>query len=163
MEKRVFKSNFLKGAVCAALAALLCAALLTCSNAAGGSDAPSSQQSVSSSSRKPGYVTLTGTVSVSGAVPQILADTPDASDNDASRSAHPRIDVSGETATMEYFATATCGSDVVNGTFGSGAEAKKFGLELAASKTWSIVVGVRSKTAGDDGKKRSIWSRPLGR
>lgn len=160
MEKRVFKSNFLKGAVCAALAALLCAALLTCSNAAGGSDAPSSQQSVSSSSRKPGYVTLTGTVSVSGAVPKILADTPDASDNDASRSAHPRIDVSGETATMEYFATATCGSDVVNGTFGSGAEAKKFGLELAASKTWSIVVGVRSKTAGDDGKKKVYLESP---
>ena len=161
MEKRVFKSNFLKGAVYAALAALLCAALLTCSNAAGGSDAPSSQQSVSSSSRKPGYVTLTGTVSVSGAVPKILADTPDASDNDASRSAHPRIDASGADATMEYFATATCGSDVVNGTFGSGREAKKFGIELAASKTWSVVVGVRSKTPDAEGNKKIyLQSKP---
>lgn len=164
MEKRVFKSNFLKGAVCAALAVLLCAALLTCSNAAGGSDAPSSQQSVSSSSRKPGYVTLTGTVSVSGAVPQILADTPDASDNSQnglSRSAYPGIDASGADATMEYFATATCGSDVVNGTFGSGREAKKFGIELAASKTWSVVVGVRSKTPDAEGNKKIyLQSKP---
>ena len=164
MEKRVFKSNFLKGAVCAALAALLCAALLTCSNSAGGSDAPSSQQSVSSSSRKSGYVTLTGTVSVSGAVPQILADTPDASgnaENGLSRSAYPGIDASGADATMEYFATATCGSDVVNGTFGSGIEAKKFGIELAASKTWSVVVGVRSKTADAEGNKKIyLQSKP---
>ncbi len=164
MEKRVFKSNFLKGAVCAALAALLCAALLTCSNAAGGSDAPSSQQSVSSSNRKPGYVTLTGTVSVSGAVPQILADTPDASDNSQnglSRSAYPGINASGADATMEYFATATCGSDVVNGTFGSGREAKRFGIELAASKTWSVVVGVRSKTADAEGNKKIyLQSKP---
>ena len=164
MEKRVFKSNFLKGAVYAAACVLLCAALLTCSNSAGGSEAPVSQKDSPVISSRPGYVILNGTVSASGAVPQILSDAPDSSDNaenGLSRSAYPGIDASGADATMEYFATATCGSDVVNGTFGSGREAKKFGIELAASKTWSVVVGIRSKTVDAEGNKKIyLQSKP---
>ncbi|MEE3436480.1 MAG: hypothetical protein VZQ47_13100, partial [Treponema sp.] len=139
-------------------------ALLTCSNSAGGSDAPVSQKDSPLVSSRPGYVILNGTVSASGAVPQILADTPSSSENSQnglSRSAYPGIDASGADATMEYFATATCGNDVVNGTFGSGAEAKKFGIELAASKTWSVVVGVRSKTPDAEGNKKIyLQSKP---
>lgn len=164
MEKRVFNANFLKGAVCAALAALLCATLLTCSNSAGGSDAPVSQKDSPLISSRPGYVILNGTVNASGAVPQILADTPDSSENenDLSRSARPGIDASGADATMEYFATATCdGLEPVNGVFGTGADAKKFGIELLADKTWSVVVGVRSKTPDEEGNKKIyLQSKP---
>ncbi|GEM_PF-2329624 len=164
MEKRFFNALFVKGALFSALVAFFCAALLTCSNSAGGSDAPVSQKDSPLISSRPGYVILNGTVSASGAVPQILADTPSSSENSQnglSRSAYPGIDASGADATMEYFATATCGNDVVNGTFGSGSEAKKFGIELAASKTWSVVVGVRSKTADAEGNKKIyLQSKP---
>lgn len=164
MEKRFFNALFVKGALFSALVAFFCAALLTCSNSAGGSDAPVSQKDSPLISSRPGYVILNGTVSASGAVPQILSDAPGSScnsQNELSRSAYPGIDASGADATMEYFATATCGSDVVNGTFGSGSEAKKFGIELAASKTWSVVVGVRSKTADAEGNKKIyLQSKP---
>ncbi len=154
MKKRVFF---------AVLALFSFAAFFSCSNAAGGSDSESSKPSSASASKKPGYVTLTGTVSVSGAVPKILSDNYDSSSDNAgvSRSAQPGLDVSGASASMEYFATATCGGDVSEGVFGSGAEAKKFGLELAAEKTWSIVVGVRSKTADAEGNKKIyLQSKP---
>ena len=164
MEKRFFNALFVKGALFSALVAFFCAALLTCSNSAGGSDAPVSQKDSPLISSRPGYVILSGTVSASGAVPQILSDAQGSSENSQnglSRSAYPGIDASGADATMEYFATATCGSDVVNGTFGSGSEAKKFGIELAASKTWSVVVGVRSKTADAEGNKKIyLQSKP---
>jgi len=138
MKKRVFF---------AVLALFSFGAFISCSNAAGGSDSANVQTSAASSSKKSGVVTLTGTVSVSGAVPQILSDNYDvSSDGGTSRSAQPGLDVSGESATMEYFATATCDGVVKNGVFGSGADAKKFGLELEAEKNWSIVVGVRDKT-----------------
>lgn len=164
MEKRFFNALFVKGAFFSALVAFFCAALLTCSNSAGGSDAPVSQKDSPLISSRPGYVILNGTVSASGAVPQILSDAQGSSENsqnELSRSAYPGIDASGADATMEYFATATCGNDVVNGTFGSGSEAKKFGIELAASKTWSVVVGVRSKTPDAEGNRKIyLQSKP---
>ncbi|MEE3436228.1 MAG: hypothetical protein VZQ47_11810, partial [Treponema sp.] len=72
MEKRFFNALFVKGALFSALVAFFCAALLTCSNSAGGSDAPVSQKDSPLVSSRPGYVILNGTVSASGAVPQIL-------------------------------------------------------------------------------------------
>ncbi len=150
MKKRVFF---------AALALFSFAAFFSCSNAAGGSDSESSKPSSVSASKKPGYVTLTGTVSVSGAVPKILSDNYDSSsDNDGvSRSAQPGINTSGDGATMEYFARATSGDLVSEGVFGTGAEAKMFGLELQAGIEWTIVVGVREKSAQKPIPARTVY------
>ena len=150
MKKRVFF---------AVLALFSFAAFFSCSNAAGGSDSESSKPSSASASKKPGYVTLTGTVSVSGAVPKILSDNYDSSsDNDGvSRSAQPGINTSGSEATMEYFARATSGDLVSEGAFGTGAEAKMFGLELQAGIEWTIVVGVREKSASKPILARTVY------
>ncbi|MEE3411238.1 MAG: leucine-rich repeat protein [Treponema sp.] len=150
MKKRVFF---------AALALFSFAAFFSCSNAAGGSDSESSKPSSASASKKPGYVTLTGTVSVSGAVPKILSDNYDSSsDNDGvSRSAQPGINTSGDGATMEYFARATSGDLVSEGAFGTGAEAKMFGLELQAGIEWTIVVGVREKSPSKPIPARTVY------
>lgn len=150
MKKRVFF---------AVLALFSFAAFFSCSNAAGGSDSESSKPSSASASKKPGYVTLTGTVSVSGAVPKILSDNYDSSsDNDGvSRSAQPGIDTSGASATMEYFARATSGNLVSEGAFGTGADAKKFGLELQAGIEWTIVVGVREKSTSKPIPARTVY------
>lgn len=150
MKKRVFF---------AALALFSFAAFFSCSNAAGGSDSESSKPSSASASKKPGYVTLTGTVSVSGAVPKILSDNYDSSsDNDGvSRSAQPGINTSGDGATMEYFARATSGDLVSEGVFGTGAEAKMFGLELQAGIEWTIVVGVREKSTSKQIPERTVY------
>lgn len=150
MKKRVFF---------AVLALFSFAAFFSCSNAAGGSDSESSKPSSASASKKPGYVTLTGTVSVSGAVPKILSDNYDSSsDNDGvSRSAQPGINTSGDGATMEYFARATSGNLVSEGAFGTGADAKKFGLELQAGIEWTIVVGVREKSTSKPIPARTVY------
>lgn len=150
MKKRVFF---------AVLALFSFAAFFSCSNAAGGSDSESSKPSSASASKKPGYVTLTGTVSVSGTVPKILSDNYDSSsDNDGvSRSAQPGINTSGDGATMEYFARATSGNLVSEGAFGSGADAKKFGLELQAGIEWTIVVGVREKSTSKPISARTVY------
>ena len=150
MKKRVFF---------AVLALFSFAAFFSCSNAAGGSDSESSKPSSASASKKPGYVTLTGTVSVSGAVPKILSDNYDpSSDNDGvSRSAQPGINTSGDGATMEYFARATSGNLVSEGAFGTGAEAKMFGLELQAGIEWTIVVGVREKSTTKPIPARTVY------
>lgn len=150
MKKRVFF---------AVLALFSFAAFFSCSNAAGGSDSESSKPSSASASKKPGYVTLTGTVSVSGAVPKILSDNYDpSSDNDGvSRSAQPGINTSGSEATMEYFARATSGDLVSEGVFGTGAEAKMFGLELQAGIEWTIVVGVREKSTSKPIPERTVY------
>ena len=150
MKKRVFF---------VALALFSFAAFFSCSNAAGGSDSESSKPSSASASKKPGYVTLTGTVSVSGAVPKILSDNYDSSsDNDGvSRSAQPGINTSGDGATMEYFARATSGDLVSEGAFGTGAEAKMFGLELQAGIEWTIVVGVREKSPSKPIPARTVY------
>lgn len=142
-----------------ALALFSFAAFFSCSNAAGGSDSESSKPSSASASKKPGYVTLTGTVSVSGAVPKILSDNYDSSSDNGgvSRSAQPGINTSGDGATMEYFARATSGDLVSEGAFGSGAEAKMFGLELQAGIEWTIVVGVREKSTQKPIPARTVY------
>ncbi|MBP5447924.1 MAG: hypothetical protein J6X95_07540, partial [Treponema sp.] len=58
---------------------------------------------------------------------------------------------------MEYFARATSGDLVSEGAFGTGAEAKMFGLELQAGIEWTIVVGVREKSTSKSIPERAVY------
>ncbi len=89
------------------------------------------------SEQLPDPITITGQIFISGAVPELPSES--LQTYNLARSALP----SYTDTEAEYFAFAKSGSTTVSATFGSGATATTFTLELIPNKTWTITCGLK--------------------
>ena len=105
--------------------------------ASGGDAATETSGDADASEQLPEPITITGQIFISGAVPELPSES--LQTYNLARSALP----SYTDTEAEYFAFAKSGSTTVSATFGSGATATTFTLELIPNKTWTITCGLK--------------------
>ena len=105
--------------------------------ASGGDAATETSGDADASEQLPDPITITGQIFISGAVPELPSEF--LQTYNLARSALP----SYTNTEAEYFAFAKSGSTTVSATFGSGAMATTFTLELIPNKTWTITCGLK--------------------